>query len=130
MRGTGVKGGVRGVSVRRDDRPRGGPGPVGSRLVPVVLLGAALVPVGPLTARAVEPGGAGAATTTWSTVSTGSGFTCGIRTDDTLWCWGENSSGRLGDGTDTPRTAPAPGGGGGREGSLEAGTGRGVLPDG
>jgi alpha-tubulin suppressor-like RCC1 family protein len=32
--------------------------------------------------------------------------TCGVQTDDTLWCWGANSDGQLGDGTRTDRVVP------------------------
>jgi alpha-tubulin suppressor-like RCC1 family protein len=34
--------------------------------------------------------------TDWSDVSAGDGFTCGIRFDGTLWCWGRNSGHQLG----------------------------------
>lgn len=36
--------------------------------------------------------------TNWSKVSSGSGFTIAIKTDGTLWAWGQNSGGRLGTG--------------------------------
>jgi len=32
----------------------------------------------------------------WSSVSAGDGFTCGIRFDGTLWCWGRNTGHQLG----------------------------------
>ena len=32
--------------------------------------------------------------------------TCAIRTDGTMWCWGRNSSGELGDGTTVDRLSP------------------------
>ncbi|MBK8256114.1 MAG: hypothetical protein IPK82_26025 [Polyangiaceae bacterium] len=43
---------------------------------------------------------------TYLTVSAGSDFSCGVRTDHTLWCWGLNSSRQLGDGTTTEAAAP------------------------
>jgi alpha-tubulin suppressor-like RCC1 family protein len=53
-------------------------------------------------------------TATWKTVSASNtgivaigGHTCGIQTNDTLWCWGVNSSGQVGDGTDEQRLSPA-----------------------
>lgn len=33
-------------------------------------------------------------------VSTGFGVTCAVKTDGTLWCWGDNRLGLIGDGTD------------------------------
>jgi len=34
----------------------------------------------------------------WKAVSAGNSFTCAIKTDDTLWCWGKDSDGQLGNG--------------------------------
>lgn len=45
-------------------------------------------------------------TGTWSAVAAGGATTCGIQTDSSLWCWGSNNYGQLGDGTTTDRTAP------------------------
>lgn len=45
-----------------------------------------------------QPVSGGAA---WREISSGIGWnasTCGIRTDDTLWCWGNDSAGQLGNG--------------------------------
>jgi alpha-tubulin suppressor-like RCC1 family protein len=39
-------------------------------------------------------------------VSTGGYHTCAVKTDGSLWCWGWNYYGQLGDGTNTSRTAP------------------------
>jgi len=39
-------------------------------------------------------------------VAVGERFGCAIRADRTLWCWGENTSGQLGDNTTTLRTSP------------------------
>ena len=45
--------------------------------------------------------------TTFSAISVGGGFACGITlTDQRLLCWGENSRGQLGTGDRTPRDAP------------------------
>ncbi len=41
-------------------------------------------------------------------VAAGSHHTCARRSDNTLWCWGENSDGQLGDGTTTRRPLPVP----------------------
>lgn len=37
----------------------------------------------------------------WKSIRTGSVFTCGIKNDDSAWCWGAGGSGQLGDGTTT-----------------------------
>ena len=47
-----------------------------------------------------------AAGTTWLQVSTGWGFTCGVQSDRTLWCWGLNRFGQLGLGGTTNRNQP------------------------
>jgi trimeric autotransporter adhesin len=39
-------------------------------------------------------------------VAAGTDFTCARKTDATVWCWGLNSSGQLGDGTTTNRNRP------------------------
>ncbi len=43
----------------------------------------------------------------WKTVATGETHTCALKKDGTLWCWGNNSKGQLGDGTTKPRSVPA-----------------------
>ena len=44
---------------------------------------------------------------TWKTIDVGTVHTCGIKTNDTAWCWGANSNGQLGDGTSgTDRLSP------------------------
>ena len=47
-----------------------------------------------------------AAMTGFTKVSAGSDFTCAVKTDGTVWCWGLNTSGQLGDGTTTNRNRP------------------------
>jgi alpha-tubulin suppressor-like RCC1 family protein len=44
----------------------------------------------------------------WATVAAGGTQTCGILTDGTLWCWGDNYDGQLGDGTQLNRETPVP----------------------
>lgn len=39
-------------------------------------------------------------------VDTGAGHTCAVRTDGTVWCWGANDGGQLGDGTTTDQVIP------------------------
>ncbi len=46
------------------------------------------------------------ASLTWSTIEAGSRHTLALRGDGSLWAWGSNGSGRLGDGTTTPRKTP------------------------
>jgi alpha-tubulin suppressor-like RCC1 family protein len=42
----------------------------------------------------------------WKQVSTGGRGTFAIKTDNTLWCWGNNSYGEIGDNTVTSRSSP------------------------
>jgi alpha-tubulin suppressor-like RCC1 family protein len=42
----------------------------------------------------------------FATTATGLAHTCAIRTDGTLWCWGANNIGQVGDGTTTDKTSP------------------------
>ena len=43
---------------------------------------------------------------TWAGVSAGFDTACAARTDGSLWCWGNNTTGQLADGTTTHRYAP------------------------
>lgn len=42
----------------------------------------------------------------WSQISAGAGHTIAIKTDGTLWAWGDNSTGQLGDGTTVNKQVP------------------------
>jgi alpha-tubulin suppressor-like RCC1 family protein len=42
----------------------------------------------------------------WTDVSAGGGHSMGIKADGTLWAWGWNNYGQLGDGTNTDRNTP------------------------
>jgi alpha-tubulin suppressor-like RCC1 family protein len=44
--------------------------------------------------------------TDWQSVSAGGSHSLAIKTDGTLWAWGLNTNGQLGDGTTTQRTSP------------------------
>lgn len=50
----------------------------------------------------VEVAGGGA----WRRVVAGTAHACGIKWNNTLWCWGNNGSGRLGDGSTTQSAVP------------------------
>ena len=43
---------------------------------------------------------------TWKAISAADTHNCGIKTDNTAWCWGHNGAGRLGDGTTTDSPTP------------------------
>jgi alpha-tubulin suppressor-like RCC1 family protein len=45
-------------------------------------------------------------TDSWRAVATGSNFTVAIRSDNTLWAWGLNNIGQLGQGNTTSRSSP------------------------
>ena len=52
------------------------------------------------TAGRMSPG------TPWARIAAGGDHTCGIRTDGTLWCWGDNDAGELGLGNHTGHDRP------------------------
>lgn len=45
---------------------------------------------------------------TFTAVSSGGEHTCGVTAIDEIYCWGDNTSGQLGDGTTTDRLTPTP----------------------
>src|SRR6266511_2787743 len=42
----------------------------------------------------------------WKSVAAGTSYTAAVKTDGTLWAWGDNYYGQLGDGTTTPQWSP------------------------
>ena len=44
----------------------------------------------------------------WRTVSAGGTFSCAVRDDRTLWCWGDNASGQLGRSVEVIPRSPQP----------------------
>jgi len=42
----------------------------------------------------------------WAQISAGQGFSCARKTIGEVWCWGDNNSGQVGDGTTIQRWAP------------------------
>jgi len=51
--------------------------------------------------------------TNWKFVAFGWEHTMAVKTDGTLWCWGQNDKGQVGDGTTTDRSSPVTVAGGG-----------------
>jgi alpha-tubulin suppressor-like RCC1 family protein len=58
------------------------------------------------TTSRLSPGTVAGGGTTWCAASAGLDHTAAVKTDGTLWTWGSNGSGRLGDGTTTNRSSP------------------------
>lgn len=42
----------------------------------------------------------------WASIDAGSSHVCGLREDGSLYCWGRNNAGQIGDGTTVDRSAP------------------------
>ena len=61
----------------------------------------------------------------WKDVSAGNFHTCGVKTDNSLYCWGSNTSGQLGDNSTTQRNSPTPVSGGGSWEMVSAAFGNG-----
>ena len=60
---------------------------------------------GSTTAATVPTQVSSPATTGWGLLTSGWGASCALRAD-TLWCWGDNQRGQVGDGTTTNRPTP------------------------
>ena len=98
----GVAAGIRHTLARRSDGTlwgwgdnfygQLGDGTATNRVFPVLIP----VPVG------------AAAGTTWGALATGFFFTLALRSDGTLWSWGDNQFGQLGSGTTTARSLAGP----------------------
>ena len=69
----------------------------------ILVAAAAVVVLGSLVSAASP---AQAASGPWSVVSAGDFHTCAINTGKSLYCWGNNASGQIGDGTDDHRFSP------------------------
>jgi alpha-tubulin suppressor-like RCC1 family protein len=65
--------------------------------------------------RRSSPGTTAGGGTTWKEVLAGTSSCMAIKTDGTLWAWGLNGQGDLGDGTTTNRTSPVTTAGGGTD---------------
>jgi alpha-tubulin suppressor-like RCC1 family protein len=67
---------------------------------------------GTITSRS-SPGTTAGAGLNWKSVSNGFGTTVGVKTDGTLWTWGHNLRGQLGNSSTTSRSSPGTTTGGG-----------------
>ena len=62
-------------------------------------------PIGPFAQFRTTPVHTGVPTD-WDAISAGGDHTCGVSQDKSLWCWGQNGNGQIGDGTTTDRPSP------------------------
>lgn len=68
-----------------------------------LILATSLLPV------LLSPSAATETKLSWQTISAGGQNTCGVKSDGSAWCWGEGSSGQIGDGkTAASQSVPAP----------------------
>lgn len=81
-------------------------GPMRGRLRLTVQAAAAVMLAGVLLPVVSTP--ATAAGVTWAQLDLGRLTGCGVRTDSSLWCWGANDLGQLGDGSTVDRRAGVP----------------------
>ena len=58
--------------------------------------------------RSAQPTPIEAGATGWVAVELGEAHTCGVRADGTLWCWGRNERGELGQGSNLPQQIREP----------------------
>jgi alpha-tubulin suppressor-like RCC1 family protein len=59
------------------------------------------------TNSSVSPAQITVGTATWVAVTAGQSHTCGLQSDKSLWCWGSNTDGQLGIGSNLPSNVPA-----------------------
>jgi len=57
-------------------------------------------------AKVSEPTQESTGATDWTAIAAGANYTVALKADGTLWAWGDNQYGKLGDGTTTNRTTP------------------------
>ena len=73
------------------------------------------------TTTASSPGTTSGGGVTWNFVACGVNHTAAVKTDGTLWTWGENTNGKLGDNSTSARSSPITVSGGGTDWKTVAG---------